>query len=75
MANPRETKGIKTVGANIRKYRKLQHLSQQDLANLLDTDLSQVNRIELGKINTTVSMLYAIAEILKVEPYKFFNED
>ncbi|QEC78747.1 helix-turn-helix domain-containing protein [Mucilaginibacter ginsenosidivorax] len=72
MANPRDIKGIKTVGANIRKYRKLQNLSQQDLANLLDTDLSQVNRIELGKINTTVSMLYAIAEVLKVEPYKFF---
>lgn len=72
MANPRDTKGIKTVGTNIRKYRKLQNLSQQDLANLLDTDLSQVNRIELGKINTTVSMLYAIAEILKVETYKFF---
>jgi transcriptional regulator with XRE-family HTH domain len=72
MANPRDIKGIQTVGANIRKYRKLQNLSQQDLANLLDTDLSQVNRIELGKINTTVSMLYAIAAILKVEPSKFF---
>ncbi len=75
MANPRSEKGILIVGANIRKYRKLQNLSQQDLANLLDTDLSQVNRIELGKINTTVGMLYAIAEILKVEPSQFLIEE
>jgi transcriptional regulator with XRE-family HTH domain len=75
MSNKQETKGILIVGANIRKYRNLQKLSVRDLANRLETDHSQINRIELGKINTSIGMIYAIAEILQIEPFKLFIED
>ncbi|WP_428329020.1 helix-turn-helix domain-containing protein [Mucilaginibacter sp.] len=73
MANIRDNQGILLVGANIRKYRTAAKLSQQDLANMIDTDLSQINRIELGKINTTVAILFAIGKALNVEPHLFFQ--
>jgi len=75
MAIRRETNGISIVGGNIRKYRKLLKITQTELAVRLGTDLSQITRIETGKINTTVSTIYAIAEILQVEPFKFFVEE
>lgn len=47
--------------------------SQQELANLCNLDLSQINRIELGKINTSVSHLFLIASILKVSPKELID--
>jgi transcriptional regulator with XRE-family HTH domain len=33
-----------------------------------DIDYSQINRIELGKVNFSVSYLALLASVLKVEP-------
>ncbi len=48
-------------------------MSQQVLANLCDLELSQINRIELGKINTSISHLILIAEVLNVTPVDLLN--
>jgi len=36
-------------------------------------ELSQINRIELGKVNTSVSVLFRIAEVLKIKPSKLLD--
>jgi len=60
---------LREVGAKIRAFRLEKHLSQTDLAFACnDKDYSQINRIELGKVNFSVSYLALIAAALEVAP-------
>ena len=54
-------------GKHLKKLRESKNLSQQELANLCDIEHSQISRIELGKINTTISTLFLIASKLGVD--------
>ncbi len=54
-------------GRHLKKLRESKNLSQQELANLCDIEHSQISRIELGKINTTISTLYLIASKLNID--------
>jgi transcriptional regulator with XRE-family HTH domain len=64
----KDEEALKQVGAKIRKIRILKKISQETLANECDIDYSQVNRMELGKVNFSISNLYRIAKALQVEP-------
>jgi transcriptional regulator with XRE-family HTH domain len=56
------------IGRNVRKLRTTAGLTQTELAFLCnDSDYSQINRIELGKINFSVSYLTLLSTALKVE--------
>ena len=59
---------ILKLGQRIRELRIKKGFSQEQLANLCNIELSQLNRIELGKINTSVSHLFLIAQTLNVKP-------
>jgi transcriptional regulator with XRE-family HTH domain len=60
---------LKNVGEKIRKLRLQKGLTQTELAfKCNDTDYSQINRIELGKVNFSVSYLQIIAAALEVVP-------
>ena len=59
---------LRQVGAKIREIRMLKQISMETLANECDLDYSQVNRMELGKVNFSISYLYLIAEALNVDP-------
>ena len=69
----RDEEVIAKLGQKIRAVRTIKGLSQQELANLCGLELSQVNRIELGKINTSVSHIFLIAEKLKVSPKELIS--
>jgi transcriptional regulator with XRE-family HTH domain len=57
------------LGRKIRKLRLKKGLTQMDLAfKCDDKDYSQINRLELGKVNFSVSYLSLIASALEVEP-------
>ena len=57
------------IGERIRELRLKKNLTQMELAFLCnDKDYSQINRLELGKVNFSVSYLSLIAEALEVEP-------
>ena len=73
MKYTRHTQFIKALGKRIREIRKEQGLSQQKLADLCDFELSQINRIELGIINTSVSHIATICEILNVPAKEVFD--
>ena len=70
----RDNEAIKTVGLRIRAIRVEKGLSQQFLANKCDVELSTINRIELGKISPTLSMLFLIASQLEVSPKDLMPE-
>lgn len=60
---------MKAVGAKIRAYRIQRGLTQMELALACDDkDYSQINRIELGKVNFSISYLSLIAQVLEVKP-------
>jgi len=69
----RHNEFIVALGNKIREVRQSKGLSQQALANLSDLELSQINRIELGIINTSVSHIAAISEALDIEPKMLFD--
>ena len=64
----RDNEGIKAVGMLIRAARLKKSVSQQELANECDVELSTINRFELGKMSPSLSMLFLIAAKLEVSP-------
>lgn len=55
-------------GQLVRKYRKEQNMSQEQLALLCNMDRSYLGRIERGEVNLTLEKIYELAMILKVPP-------
>jgi transcriptional regulator with XRE-family HTH domain len=66
---------ILTLGRNVRKYRKIAGLTMMELAGKIDTDFSQVTRIERGLRNSTVSTIFDIAAALNVKPAQLLETD
>ena len=58
---------LNKLGANIREIRLAKGISQETLANECEVDYSQINRMELGKVNFSVSWLSKIATALNVK--------
>jgi len=65
---------IELLGNNVRKCRIKANMSQTTLANLVGVTYSQIARIELAEINTSVSMIYLIAMALEIEPSKLLEK-
>jgi transcriptional regulator with XRE-family HTH domain len=71
----RDIEGISQFGSHLRNIRKIKGISQEELANLADVELSQISRIERGVINTSLSQILYIAKALKVHPKELFDFD
>jgi hypothetical protein len=65
-SDPKATRGI--LGANVRRLRKAQRLSQERLAKLTDLDEPHISEIKAGLINVTLDNVQALAIALCVEP-------
>lgn len=63
-----EPMAIELLANNVRKYRTKANISQTVLADIVGVTYSQIARIELAEINTSVSMIYLIAKALEIEP-------
>jgi transcriptional regulator with XRE-family HTH domain len=67
---------LRKVGEKILSVRISKGLTQTELAfKCNDSDYSQINRVELGKVNFSVSYLYLIAAALEVLPAELMPED
>ena len=75
MPQLRDISAIKTLAKNVRRYRTDKNLSMEALANLAGIEYSQVSRIERGVINTSVSVIFAIAKALEIQPSALLEED
>ncbi len=60
-------------GSNLRKLRQEKGFTQEQLANELGVEVSQISRIERGIINTSVILLHRITLILKCNISDFFE--
>lgn len=58
---------LKNFGNNIRKIRLAKKWSMEHLANKADIELSQVYRIEKGKINPKLTTIMLICEALETD--------
>lgn len=65
---------LRKMGEKIRQLRTDKGLTQVDLAfRCNDIDYSQINRVELGKVNFSVSFLTLVAKALEVDPVELFK--
>lgn len=66
---------LQQAGAQIRTRRKELHLSQQDLADDLHRGKRHIQRIELGKVNPSFDILYALIHRLGLSADALFYPD
>jgi transcriptional regulator with XRE-family HTH domain len=60
---------LKKIGERVRELRLSKDMTQMELAfKCKDKDYSQINRVELGKVNFSVSYLSLIAKALDITP-------
>lgn len=63
----------KVIGERIRIQRVSKSLSQENIANELDLSIGAYSNIERGKTEISVSRLYRIAKILKINPAQLLD--
>lgn len=59
-------------GKNLRLTRLEKGFTQEQLANELGIEISQISRIERGVINTSITTLYSISKVLNVNVSELF---
>lgn len=64
---------MKAFGVRVRELREAKGMSQPELAYTCEWEYSQINRIELGKINTSISHMFHLAEKLGVKPSELID--
>jgi transcriptional regulator with XRE-family HTH domain len=71
----RNEAAILILAQNVRKYRKVAGLTIMELAGKVNTDYSQIGRIERGLLNPSVSMIFDIAAALNVTPAQLLEKE
>ena len=61
-----------SFGENLRKLRLAKGFTQEQLANELGIEISQISRIERGVINTSITTLYSISKTLQIDVSELF---
>ena len=64
------------IGQNIKKQRKLKHLTQEQLAEKCNYSLSFIGNLESPKVFQTISVgsLYHIAKVLDISILELFKD-
>lgn len=58
------------IGKNIVRLREQKGLKQKELAYRMDIDDGSLRRIESGRTNPTLKIIYRIAKALEIEPWE-----
>ena len=66
---------LKHLGVNIKKYRKLKNLSQNELAEMCDLSREHLACIEIGKEFISLRKLFLIADLLETPVKNFVDFD
>lgn len=74
MNNEDKKKILVKFGDNLRELRLFKGFTQEQLANELGVEISQISRIERGVINTSITTLYLISNVLDVDYNDFFKD-
>lgn len=73
MHKVRNQKLLNRLAKNLKRVRKARGLTQEDLAYKSGLTLSQIARIETGRLNTSVSTVFAILQALDAEANELFE--
>jgi len=60
---------IERIAKNVRKYRTEKGISMERLAIILGIEYSTIARLEYQQSNPSISLVFAIAKALEIEPY------
>ena len=66
---------VRLLGENVRRYRKLKGMTQEQLAANAGMERSYVSDLERGTRNPSVQALGRLADALKVEPHMLLMDD
>ena len=61
------------LGENIKRIRRRQHITQENLAELVDRSKNHISKIEQGLTNPPLDLLIEIANALNVSMNELFN--
>ncbi|GAB3910060.1 helix-turn-helix domain-containing protein [Mucilaginibacter boryungensis] len=75
MAQLRDNIAISILAKNVRRHRLIKNMTQEGLANAAGIEYSQVSRIERGLLNTSISVVFAIAAALQTSPSKLLEDE
>lgn len=64
----------KTIGEQIRHYRTLRGWTQEQLAEVLESQGTYIGRVERGEQNIQLQTLEKIADALHINVYALFSE-
>lgn len=64
---------LKHFGANLQKLRLEKKISQEELSYLAELDISQIGRIERGKVNTSICVIQRISKALNIPLKDLFD--
>jgi transcriptional regulator with XRE-family HTH domain len=64
---------VELLGKNVRHYRQLRGMTQEELAHSADMKRTYVSDMERGKRNPSVRALGRLAEALTVEPMELLR--
>ena len=67
-----KTEILKLFGKNLRTIRESKGFTQEQLANELGLEISQISRIERGVINTSIYTLYQVSTFFDIDVKDFF---
>ena len=73
MTKSRNQDQLIAFGSNLRRLRKQRGLTMTDLANICDIEYRQVSDIELGRISTSLSTIFLLAEKLQISTKDLFD--
>ncbi len=69
------TKILEKLGQNLKKYRLKKGLTQEFLAEKVGIHPTYVGKLESGKNNPSIKMLYKITRTLEIKLPKLFDFD
>jgi len=69
----RNIKFLNRLAKNLKKARKAKGLTQEELAFKSGLALSQIARIETGRLNSSVCTIYVLLQALEIDANKLFE--
>ena len=66
---------MKIFAFNLNKYRKKRGLTQEKLAEIIDTATSYIGGLEINIGTPSMEMVEKIAKALDIEPFRLFVDD
>ena len=69
----RDEEAIIRFGEKVRELRMKQSMTIEEFANSNNLHVNQLARIERGETNTTISYIFLLAELFKVNPSELID--